>query len=514
MQVYSGDDTGLVKRVALAARCASGAPAARWGEQARGGGVGRLWSGTLGGEDLIGAGLDSGAVRFWSEAALEPVASFDAHAGPGVGAVAIRAFGGAAPRVVACDRRGCVRVWRWPASPAESKQEEPVQALETGGKPVGAADVDEAGGLVATCGKGRELELWDLATGASTFKARNVPNDNLDLEVPVWPSGVAFVPQSGIVALSTGFVDQRLRGEVRLYDAAAKRRPVVRKLAPVGDEAVTALGVTPDGRYVLAGSCSGNLARLDVRTGLKVVCRYKGAAGAIRDVTCHPTLPYFASASLDRHVRVYATEARSGAPACKVYLKQRVVAAVFSAALPARAGQGGGADEVDAMLDALPDAEEGVGEGVEEEGEGEDAVGGAMGDAARGADSDDGMGELDNAEATELSSAAVGAARADDEDEDEALAAAEMSAGVSARAGGGGAAEAAEEEVEEEARPRLKSKGKKMATKKMAVVAVGDTPKKVTVTAKSGKKLAGAIGKSKKPAAATKKAGKGKREEL
>ena len=37
------------------------------------------------------------------------------------------------------------------------------------------------------------------------YRARNVPNDNLDLQVPIWVSGARFVPtEPHLLALSTG----------------------------------------------------------------------------------------------------------------------------------------------------------------------------------------------------------------------------------------------------------------------------------------------------------------------
>ena len=73
-------------------------------------------------------------------------------------------------------------------------------------------------------------------------------------------------PQTLVVG--TGFVKERLRGEVRLYDVRAQRRPVLRTHAPAGEEAVSAVACTADGLHVVAGSVSGTLVRLDVRGGM------------------------------------------------------------------------------------------------------------------------------------------------------------------------------------------------------------------------------------------------------
>ncbi|KOO32244.1 wd repeat-containing protein 74 [Chrysochromulina tobinii] len=163
-----------------------------------------------------------------------------------------------------CDSKGCVRAWMWDGADGADS----ATSFHTGGT-ADFATFDEAGARVVVGGRDRELALWDVAAGTCSYHARNVPHDNLDVPVPVWHSGGRFMPgQPNVLASCTGFVQFRLRGEVRLYDVLAKRRPSVRALAPLGDEAVRSIACTPDGRYVLAGAVSGHMARLDVRKNL------------------------------------------------------------------------------------------------------------------------------------------------------------------------------------------------------------------------------------------------------
>ena len=46
---------------------------------------------------------------------------------------------------------------------------------------------------------------------------------------------------------------------MRLYDTSAQRKPVARVVAPLGEEAISAVAVSADGRHVFAGSVSGQL---------------------------------------------------------------------------------------------------------------------------------------------------------------------------------------------------------------------------------------------------------------
>jgi len=381
MELFTGDDTGLMKRVDLVGLGSTGHTARRWGTQEYGGGVGSVCFGPS--EEYIGMGLDTGAVKFWRAdgADGEPVLALTAHAQARLGTSALHAT---ASRVIASDRHGGVRVWPWPTEAVVAA--EPA-TFEMGGSTTACA-IEAAGTLIAGGGRDRDVAVWDIEQGAEAFKARNVPHDNLDLSVPVWVSAVKFLPQQKKrLVVTTGFVDQRLRGEVRLYDVSAQRRPVARAIAPLGDEALSAVECSLDGNSVFAGSVSGTIARLDVRMNLKVMGRFKGAAGTIRALSVHPSSPLLASASLDRHVRVYkldGTAARDTPPLCKIYLKQRLTALIFSSALPKKVATD--QDDVDAMLDELPDADAGQARDVTTEGEEADAD---------ESDEDHGMHELD-----------------------------------------------------------------------------------------------------------------------
>lgn len=298
LALFTGDDTGLTKRVGLVAQGHACGGVRRWGDQAPGAGVTAV---SLRADGCVGVGSEDGAVRFWSEdpSTEGPVATFGSHASPSLGTTALCAL---PTRVVASDRAGSVRVWRWDDAALPNP---PHQSFEMGGATT-ACTISTDASLIAGAGCNRELTLFDLEAGSIVFTSKNVPHDNLDLPVPVRFSALKFrAQQPRQLFASTGFVDQRLRGEVRLYDASCKRRPVMRALAPLGEEALSVVESSTDGMSVFAGSVSGTLARLDVRMNLKVMGRLKGAAGSLRALSVHPSLPLLASASLDRHLRIY-----------------------------------------------------------------------------------------------------------------------------------------------------------------------------------------------------------------
>jgi ribosome biogenesis protein NSA1 len=354
----TGDDTGLVKRVGLS----QGQELHRWGVQAAGVGVCRLSWGAGDDEGVCGAGMQTGAVRFWDTGTDADSATYSAtceYAAPAgstpAAVVGLRAVG---TRVVACDANAHVRVWQW-AAPTRGgcAADAPLLSFQAGKRAAAAAVADD-GARLAAGGREADLTVWDLERGESSFKARNLPNDNLDLAVPIWTTDVQWVPQQPNQLLtSTGFVQFRLRGEVRLYDVSAGRRPQARAVAPLGEESLSAIGCTPDGRYVIAGSVSGGICRLDLRKNLQAhtASRYKGAAGSVRQIAVHRSAGLIACAGLDRMVRVYDAEA--GDIRHKVYLKHRLTALLLSAEVDAPAAAADGDDDVGHMLAQLPEAQ-------------------------------------------------------------------------------------------------------------------------------------------------------------
>lgn len=59
-------------------------------------------------------------------------------------------------------------------------------------------------GIVATGGKDNGLKLWNLETKSTLFQSRNVKKTELELEVPIWVSDIAFIPDTDYkVAVST-----------------------------------------------------------------------------------------------------------------------------------------------------------------------------------------------------------------------------------------------------------------------------------------------------------------------
>ena len=63
------------------------------------------------------------------------------------------------------------------------------------------------------------MQVWDINVSKQTYLAKNVRNDELDLQVPIFDTGLTFLDSSkDVVAVCTGY------GAVRTYDFRAGKK--------------------------------------------------------------------------------------------------------------------------------------------------------------------------------------------------------------------------------------------------------------------------------------------------
>lgn len=129
--------------------------------------------------------------------------------------------------------------------------------------------------IVATGGKEVELSLWDLDTlflnpeefPKPIFAARNVPDDKLDLRVPVWVMAARFLTptrdNSYRVVIATKY------GQIRVYESRSKRRPVIDH--QVFSTPILSLELSADETQVIASNNTGDLEVVDLEKG-KLFC--------------------------------------------------------------------------------------------------------------------------------------------------------------------------------------------------------------------------------------------------
>lgn len=173
--------------------------------------------------------------------------------------------------------------------------------------------------LVATGGKDRQnaVKVWDLEALKCVFQAKNVANDFLQLEVPVWETAVRFADDG--TANGAQLLTCSRHGYIRRYDTRVQRRPVSEYRNEKEPIAYNCLATFGDQLFV--GTSTGIVRSFDQRR-LKVVQHtYKGFAGSISDVGVDETGAFVYSASLDRYVRVHGVESTALMYQCYVKSK-------------------------------------------------------------------------------------------------------------------------------------------------------------------------------------------------
>lgn len=155
--------------------------------------------------------------------------------------------------------------------------------------------------LVACGGKERQnqLKVWNLETRECVFRTKNVANDFLQLEVPVWDTDVGFVDANRLASCSR-------HGYVRVYDMREQRRPIGNFTNDKEQIGYTCLATHGD--HVFVGTTTGMAYAFDQRLMKRVLHTYKGFSGSISCVGTDNTGKYLYTSALDRFVRVHHAE--------------------------------------------------------------------------------------------------------------------------------------------------------------------------------------------------------------
>lgn len=114
--------------------------------------------------------------------------------------------------------------------------------------------------IVAVGGKGRQnnLKVFDMsAEGKQVFSSKNLPNDYLQLEVPVWDSDVGFFDTPHTLATCSR------HGYVRVYDTRKQRRPVQ---CYATEDQMSFTTLAANGNYIYTGTTMGamKVSRVDL----------------------------------------------------------------------------------------------------------------------------------------------------------------------------------------------------------------------------------------------------------
>ncbi|KAK9111570.1 hypothetical protein Scep_019089 [Stephania cephalantha] len=165
-------------------------------------------------------------------------------------------------------------------------------------------------------GKGVEVNVWDLEKCDKIWTAKSPPKDSLGIFTPTWFTSATFLCKDDPRKIVAGTNNH----QVRLYDIASQRRPVIS--FDFREASIKAVTADLDGNTVYFGTGSGDLASADMRTGKLLGCFIGKCSGSIRSIVRHPELPIIASCGLDSYLRLWNTKTRQLLSA--VFLKQHL----------------------------------------------------------------------------------------------------------------------------------------------------------------------------------------------
>ncbi|KAJ6646477.1 WD repeat-containing protein 74 [Pseudolycoriella hygida] len=168
--------------------------------------------------------------------------------------------------------------------------------------------------MIATGGKGRQnnLKVWNLETNTKVFSSKNLPNDYLELEVPVWDSDLMFFDAHTLATCSR-------YGYVRMYDTRKQRRPVLEYVN--SKEQIVYGCATAHQNLLFVGSASGIVRAFDSRRMKTILHTYKGFTGSVTDIVTDDCGKYIFTSCLDRFIRVHSIESTALQYQCYVKSK-------------------------------------------------------------------------------------------------------------------------------------------------------------------------------------------------
>lgn len=195
------------------------------------------------------------------------------------------------------------------------------------------------------CGsKGMLASVVDLEQTKELWRSRNVPQDTLNMEVPIWDKDGAWIDDFTF-STSTAY------GHVRVYDIRAQKRPILnlsissevsRQKGTSKIQQLTRMDNTISlncirtnifsSNRLITSSNRGDMYTIDIRKenankNGHVLGRFKGVQGSIRDIVMDESFPDTVFATgLDRFLRAFDTNTHQELGKCYLKLRQTSLA--------------------------------------------------------------------------------------------------------------------------------------------------------------------------------------------
>ena len=167
--------------------------------------------------------------------------------------------------------------------------------------------------------KNNPLVLYNIQEKKIEFKGKNLPNDELNLSIPIYDTDIIEVKNNPrLNYVSTAY------GEIRLYDKKASPRPSLNK--KVTNSKINKLDITEDGNYLFIGDSLGYCAMLDIRKSFSPCRTFKGNTGSIQTLVNIEQNNNIIVGGFDRFVKWY--DYKNGDDG-KVFVKNKVNSAIL-----------------------------------------------------------------------------------------------------------------------------------------------------------------------------------------
>jgi ribosome biogenesis protein NSA1 len=184
--------------------------------------------------------------------------------------------------------------------------------------PLSAYDVRNS--HIAVGGRENDLKLYDIKTQRKIWSAKNVPDDKLQLRVPIWITAITHINDNPhLIATGTG------HKHLRVYDTNVNYSQPICTIDYSEEYHITSIASSKDGNGIYLADTSGGLHLYD-RRKLKRISTYHGYAGSIRDIKVSSDGNYIAAVGLDRYVRIFDNNGNSSTnkeEAC-IFLRNRL----------------------------------------------------------------------------------------------------------------------------------------------------------------------------------------------
>lgn len=235
-------------------------------------------------------------------------------------------------RLLACSENGYVKVFSTESGEVlhHFKMKRTITDLKFSSTVGGGCQVKEDqalggdGRFIVCGGQGKLSQLVDLELSRVLWQAENVPNDKLNLVVPIFDKAVDWLDREHT------FVAVTMHAHIRIYDVRAKRRPVQLVETEKLHVPFSCVSVNPRNPTIFCtGDQSGNFQYWDQRT-LKLAGKSRGCVGSVKSIAFHPSKAFVACVGLDRYLHIFNSDCTKRTYAAKQYLKLRMNKVLYS----------------------------------------------------------------------------------------------------------------------------------------------------------------------------------------